>query len=77
MAIIPGQFCEDCAEDGDQTPAEHEWDARFMDSGGLFLCERHADRRIDAASEPDYGAVTISELCERARAQRRELRKRD
>lgn len=47
----PGKFCEDCAEDGEQTPATQEWDARYMYSGGLFLCEKCADRRQEASCD--------------------------
>ncbi len=84
MAPIPGKFCEDCAEDGDQTPAETEWDARYQDSGGLFLCERHADRRIGAyerAKADDFhggsAPFSIQELAEAAGRERRELRRLD
>lgn len=53
-------LCEDCADDGEQVPAVHEWDRTGPGSGGLHLCDRHADRRQDA-HEPDPNGVSAAE----------------
>lgn len=49
-----GRVCEDCELEGQPTPATQEWDARYMGSGGRFLCEKHASQHQDAWTE-DHG----------------------
>jgi hypothetical protein len=86
MAIIPGQFCERCAEtEADPVPAEHELDSWGDGSGGGgFLCGNCCMNAAEAAYErflDDYyggsGPVTIQEHYDAAVKERRELRKRD
>ena len=86
MAIIPGKFCERCAEDVDiPVPAEYEMDSCGEGSGGGgFLCDNCATNMAEAQHErmleAYYGGSspqTILEQCEAADKQRRELRSKD
>jgi len=70
MAIIPGEFCERCADDGhENVPAEHELDSWGCGSGGGgFLCDDCCTSAAEAAYErmlSDYyggsGPVTLQE----------------
>lgn len=65
-------MCEDCALDGDETPATQEWDATGPGTGGWWLCDACASRWQEASSEPDYHAVTLDELYQRAAREKRE-----
>lgn len=86
MAIIPGKFCEMCAEtEVEPVPAEYELDSwGYGSGGGGFLCDGHATRLAEDAHErflEDYyggsGPVTLAELSDRAYRERAELRRRD
>lgn len=85
MAIIPGQACEDCAERGKETPAEHELDSCGDGSGGGgFVCGNCYSNRGESAYErflDDYyggsGPVTLDEHYQAAARERRELRSKD
>lgn len=82
MAIIPGKFCENDAQHGDeQVPAEYELDSWGVDSGGGgFLCDGCATRMAEDAYEGKLeggGGVSMTELSERAYRERAELRRRD
>lgn len=86
MAIIPGQFCEHCADHGrEDVPAEYELDARYDGSGGGgYLCDNCYSNRAEAAHERmlenfygGSGPVTITEQCDAAMQQRNDLRRRD
>ena len=83
MAIIPGEFCETCAENGDVSVyAEHELDGGSEGSGGGgFLCDNCFTNAAEAAHErmlSDYyggsGAQSITEQCREAHDTRRRLR---
>lgn len=86
MAIIPGKFCEQCAEDVEMpVPAEVELDSWGDGSGGGgFLCDNCATNQAEAAHEAKleayYGGSSpqsIAEQYDAAHRERRELRKRD
>ena len=86
MAIIPGQWCEHCAEtEAEPVPAEHELDSCGDGSGGGgFLCDNCYTSAAEAAFErmcEDFyggsGPVTIQEQYDAAAKERRELRRRD
>lgn len=86
MAIIPDQWCEDCAERQETpVPAEHELDSCGSGSGGGgFLCDNCYSSRGEAAYErflDDFyggsGPVTVQEHYDAAIKQRAELRRRD
>lgn len=86
MAIIPGKFCEQCAEETEiPVPAEYELDSWGDGSGGGgFLCDNCATNMAEAAHERKleayYGSSSpqsIAELYDAAHRERAELRKRD
>lgn len=83
MAIIPGQFCERCAENEETpVPAEYEMDATGPGSGGGgFLCDNCATNLAEAAHERMlenyYGGsqpVTLDEQYQAAAKLKREQR---
>jgi hypothetical protein len=83
MAIIPGQFCEACADRGEaNVPAEYELDACGDGTGGGgFLCDNCATNMAEAAYElflEDYyggfGPVTLQEQYDAAAKVKRENR---
>ena len=82
MAIIPGQFCEDCAERGREgVPAVHELDSWGAGSGGGgFICDHCASNRYDAhmeaALESYWGASTPQTLQEQYDAAAKQKRDR-
>lgn len=83
MAIIPGKFCEHCADEGREgVPAEYELDSDgYGSGGGGFLCDgcatRMAEDQHEAFLERYYGSsqpVTLSEQYQAAATVKREQR---
>ena len=81
--IIPGQYCETCAENKEHpVPAEHELDSCGDGSGGGgFLCDNCFTNAAEAAFErmcEDYyggsDCVTIDEKYQAAAKVKREQR---
>lgn len=77
MAIIPGLWCEDCLDEGRETPAEHVCD---LPRGVIYLCDGCAGQRYDAQQESDFaayhggsGPFSLNEQCAAALKQKREL----
>lgn len=83
MAIIPGQYCETCAENKTEpVPAEHELDScGYGSGGGGFLCgncyTREAERAFEVMLDDYYGGsgpVTLDEQYQAAAKVKREQR---